>query len=108
MRANLQNDYRTLFGSLGYPLAARDGISEPQLAKAEKKMGVRLPGALRDYYLVAGRERSLNHAFNHLCMPGEWEVEASKLIFMEENQTVVVWGVTATSPPTQDPRVFQG
>ncbi len=107
MKSNLQDGYRSLFGRLGFPLSKRDSISEVQIAKAETKVGIRLPAAMRDYYLVAGRERVLNHAFNRLCLPSEWELHLGKLIFMEENQTVVVWGVTATTRPTHDPPVFQ-
>jgi hypothetical protein len=107
MKTNLQAEYSSLFSRLGYPLSKRDGFSKAQIAKAENKVGVRLPAALRDYYLVAGRERVLNHVFNRLCLPEEWELHSGKLVFMEENQTVVVWGVTATTRPTHDPSVFQ-
>jgi len=79
-----------------------------KLAKAEKRLEIRLPRALRDYYLVAGRERILNHAFNRLCFPEGWEMETGKLVFMEENQTAVVWGVTATSRSSAGSSVFQG
>jgi hypothetical protein len=105
---NYQDQYRCAFASLGFPLMARDGITEARIAAAERKLGVGLPGALRDYYLVAGKERSLNHAHNHLCAPDEWEIHSRKLIFMEERQAVVVWGVSARSDPTGDPPVFQG
>jgi len=107
MKTNLQDGYRSLFGRLGFQLSKRDRISEAQIAKAETKVGVRLPAALWDYYLVAGRERVLNHAFNRLCLPSEWELHSGKLNFMEENQTVVAWAVTATTRPTHDPPVFQ-
>jgi hypothetical protein len=105
---NYQDLYRHAFGALGYPLGARDGISSAKVAAAEKKLGARLPAALRDYCLMAGRERVLNHAFNRLCMPSDWEVHSGKLVFMVENQCVVVWGVAASSRPANDPAVFQG
>jgi hypothetical protein len=106
---NFRNLYRKTFWALGHRLTARDGMPAGRIAAAEKKLGLRLPAALRDYYLVAGRERSLNHAFNHLRAPGGWEKHASKLIFLEEQQCVVVWGVTvAASSPADDPAVFQG
>ena len=104
---SFQNEFRTLFARLGFPLSKRDGISAEQLVKAQNKLGIRLPHALRDYYLVAGKERVLNHSFDRLCSPSEWEIHSGKLIFMEENQTVVVWGVSLAKKPTQNPTVFQ-
>jgi hypothetical protein len=59
MKENLQSEYLSLFARLGFPLSKCDGISEAQISKSEAKLGLRLPNALRDYYLVAGRERIL-------------------------------------------------
>ena len=107
MKANFQSDYSSLFAKLGFPLGKHDGIPAAQLAKAEKDIAICLPQALRDYYLIAGNEKILNHSFNRLCPPGDWEVHSGKLIFLEENQTVVVWGVSVAKRPAQDPLVFQ-
>lgn len=104
---NLRDEYSRLFAKLGLPLSKRDGIPATNLTKAESKLGTRLPRALRDYYLVAGREKILNHSLNRLCSPSEWEIHSGKLIFMEENQTVVVWGIPVSKSPAQDPTVFQ-
>jgi hypothetical protein len=106
-RMGFREQYRRIFERLGRPLSARDGIPDQTIAAAEKKLGVRLPRALRDYYLVAGGERVLNRAFNRLCAPRDWELHKGKLIFLEENQTVVVWGVTAFARPSEDPGVSQ-
>ena len=107
MRTDFQDEYRSLFARLGFPLSKRHGMSGAQLDRAEIRLASRLPKALRDYYLVAGREKILNHSFNGLCSPSEWEVHSGKLIFMEENQTVVVWGIPISKRPAQDPTVFQ-
>ena len=99
--------YCAVFQRLGLPLKARDQIPARQLTAAEKKHGIKVPRALRDYYLVAGRERVLNHVFNRLVAPDEWEVHRRKLVFMVENQEVVVWGVSLSGRSTEDPAVFQ-
>ncbi len=104
---NLRDEYSRLFAKLGLPLSKRDGIPATNLVKAESKLGICLPRALRDYYLVAGRERILNHSFNRLRSPNEWEIHSGKLIFMQESQTVVVWGVPISKSPAQNPMVFQ-
>jgi hypothetical protein len=83
--------------SHGYPLAAVKG--------AEARLGVKLPGPLRDYYLSVGRHK-LNQAHNRLLPPGRLYVSHGRLVFMEENQWVVFWGVRSRSPAA-DPIVFQ-
>ena len=107
MNTNFQNEYSSLFAKLGFPLGNDDGMPATELTKAETELGIRLPQALMDYYLVAGKEKVLNHSFNRLCPPDDWEVHSGNLIFFAENQTVVVWGVSVTEPPEQDPTVFQ-
>jgi hypothetical protein len=107
-RINFQDRYKKVFARLGHRLAPRDSIPAARIFAAEKKLDLRLPMSLRDYYLVAGGERSFNHAYNRLCAPGDLAVHSGKLVFMEENQCVVVWGVTTSSPAANDPVVFQG
>jgi hypothetical protein len=107
MKADHKSEYSRLFTRLGFPVSKKDGIPAAQLTKAVNKLGIQLPIALRDYYLVAGKEKIFNHSFNRLCSPSDWEVHAGKLIFFEENQTVVVWGVPASKEAASDPVVFQ-
>src|SRR5215510_8890658 len=87
--------YRSIFETVGYQLAPEDGTPESDIRSAEQRLGTVAPDALRAYYLVAGRERHFNTIYNRLRPPAEWCIDQSKLIFMEENQVVVVWGVRA-------------
>ena len=103
-----QDHYRRQFAALGHPLTSRDALPEAQIGQREKRLGMRLPKALRDYFLVAGRERSFNQAFNRLCAPDDWSLDSGKLVFMEETQGALLWGVSATSELTIDPAVYQG
>ncbi|MDB6112835.1 MAG: hypothetical protein JWR69_4585 [Pedosphaera sp.] len=105
---NYQNLYRRTYATLGINLRAQHGFSAAEIAAAEKKLGLKLPTALRDYYLVAGRESSLNHARNRFYALAKLETHSGKLVFMEENQWVVIWGITASSKPEDDPAVYQG
>lgn len=105
---DFREKYRTLFGTLGYELRASDGRAESRIAAAERKLGARLPNALREYYLVAGCERRFNLTYNQLLAPSEWSIDNGHLIFLAENQAVVLWGVKASKRPAQDPQVFQG
>ena len=71
----------------------------------EARLGLRIPGPLRDYYLTVGRHK-LNRIHNRLTEPKELEVRQGRLVFMEENQSVVYWGVRA-KVKALDPIVFQ-
>jgi uncharacterized protein (TIGR02996 family) len=100
--------YRTAFATLARPLTAKDGVPEERVAREERRLGVRLPRALRDYYLVAGRCHRLNQAHDRLLPPQQWELDSGKIVFLEENQTVALAGVRANDPADDDPPVFWG
>src|SRR5262245_9327844 len=107
--ASFKEYYRTLFRTFGYPLAKRSAMPPEVITAAEKRLGVRVPGALRYYYLVAGRERRFNTSLNRLLSPSQWAIDKKRLIFMEENQAVVVWGVSLRfRNKSNDPPISQG
>lgn len=97
--------YRGLFSTLGYPLTAAQGTDEAVVARAADRLGIHLPEALLDYYVVAGRERRFSRTQNHLLSPREWRVERGRLIFMIENQAVCLWGASVRKPEVADPKV---
>ena len=105
---NYQDQYRRVYESLGHPLTHREGRSETRIRAVERRLGVRLPKALRDYYLVAGTERRFNHIFNHLYAPEECFISGEKLVFMEENQAVVLWGTVAGRTGRRSTRLSGG
>jgi hypothetical protein len=104
MTASLfQERYRMAFQQLGMPLKSKHGVPEIQLEQCPQ----RLPEALHAYYAVAGFEGNLNQAHQHLLPLEKLFVDANCLVFMEENQGVVCWGVRLdTQQP--DPVVQQG
>jgi hypothetical protein len=91
--------YNALFDLLEHPLKPKDGLPETDL------QDLPLPAALRDYYLVAGNEKQLNHSHNRLLAPKDIFLNAGRTVFMEENQNVLYWGVTASE---DNPLVQQG
>ncbi len=107
-QVDFQKFYRETYVRLGFNLESCDGVSENKLRYAEKKLGAEIPRALRDYYLVAGCEKSLNRAFNRLVSIDELEIHHTKLPFMGENQGAVIWGVDIHTPAVPNPPVFQG
>jgi len=100
--------YRQAIEVLDRPLTSADGLPDKEIVTGEQRLGVRLPRALREFYGIAGRLDHLNRAHNRLYTPHEWFVDAGKLVFMEENQAVVYWGVPISEEPGDDPSVLQG
>jgi uncharacterized protein (TIGR02996 family) len=97
--------YRTAFAALDRPLTSRDGVPEKRVAEAERRLGNRLPRALRDYYLVAGSHR-FNQAHHHLLPPREWFLASGNVMFLVENQGVWQCGVKVNHRAVEDPPVF--
>jgi hypothetical protein len=106
--ASFKRYFRDLYATFGYPLTERHAVAPDTLTAAEKSLDLRIPPALRDFYLVAGRERRFNVAHNRILSPPEWEIDKQRLIFMDENQVVVRWAVSVRNPESADPPVSQG
>lgn len=106
--ASFEEHYSEVFATFGYPLTERTALSTTVLAGAERRLGVKIPAALREYYRIAGRERRFNTAHNRLLPPSDWSLDQKRLIFMEENQAVVYWGVSIRNPDSDDPPASQG
>ena len=67
---------------------------------------MKLPRAFREYYEFAGKV-SINTEHNILYDPKRLTTWKGKLLFMEENQRVVFWGLDVQKPNQADPQVFQ-
>ena len=97
-----------VFATLARPLTPEDGEPESDIAEAEGRLDLKVPPVLRTYYRLAGRLEQFNQAHNRLLKPEEWSVDGGKLVFLEEHQCVVFWGVEACRAPEEDPPDFQG
>jgi hypothetical protein len=86
-------------------LSGHDGTSAALLANCERRIGRRLPPAVREFYLLAG-EASETREHNHLIEAGDLSIEDGYLVFMHENQDVVSWGVRVPFD-ADDPEVWQ-
>src|SRR5262245_11775085 len=104
----LTNSYQDTFATLGIRLRSEDACSAADIGDAERSLAVKLPGSLKEYYLVAGREKRINQFHNRLLPPEKLFIDSERVVFMEENQWVVYWGVPALRDTKPDADVFQG
>ena len=95
--------YRQAFAGLGRSLGPDDQTPEGELAAAEARLGVSAPAALRTYYQVAGRADDFNRRHERLLRPADWFIESGRLVFMEENQVVVLYGTPPASAGADPP-----
>src|SRR3712207_8166253 len=59
-RVVFADSYRDTFATLGVQLGSEDACSVAAIEDAERRLGASLPGSLKEYYLVAGREKRIN------------------------------------------------
>ena len=96
------------------PLEEGDGYSAAEIDAAEKRLGVKLPEALREWYTLAGRRKDITAAQNFLRLPerlyqAQEDLEQSiceVIYFYTENQAVVNWGIFVSDLTLDDPPVY--
>ncbi|MGW2562950.1 SMI1/KNR4 family protein [Streptomyces sp. NPDC001514] len=83
------------------------GWSEADLAAAEERLGLRLPAALREAYVLLGNRRDLTSNHDTLRTPAELYVDESgeALVFRDENQGAARWGILLADLAQDDPAV---
>ncbi|MFB0632413.1 SMI1/KNR4 family protein [Streptomyces sp. AB3(2024)] len=88
-------------------LESGDGWAEADLVAAEKRLGVPLPTALREAYLLFGRRRDLTGNHDVLLGPAELYVDDADqaLVFRHENQGAASWGILLDNLRDDDPAV---
>nr|WP_074995936.1 SMI1/KNR4 family protein [Streptomyces misionensis] len=92
----------------GTALGGDAGWTEADLDAAEERLGLRLPVALREAYLLFGRRRELTSNHDRLLDPAELYVDEAKeaLVVRHENQGAASWGILLDSLQDDDPAVF--
>lgn len=94
-------------GYLGRPWEPSDGLPETDVRNAESRLGITLPAALRTFYLCTGAVSELCTIHNTILPPEELAFEEGYLMVMDENQSVVSWGIKQQDLETPDPEVWQ-
>ena len=102
------DSYHDTFAACGIPLRSEDACGSADIEDAETRLATKLPEALKDYYLIAGRESRINQLHNRLLPLEKLFVDSGRVVFMEENQWVVYWSVPVGQDAKPDAAVFQG
>lgn len=84
------------------------GFSETEVAECEKKHSITLPAILREYYLVLGKNETVNNSFNRLLHPVTETgfSDDRHFVFYEENQGVAFWGIREIDLTLTNPTVY--
>jgi hypothetical protein len=81
------------------------GIDAAELDAAERRLGLSLPPALREWYARHGARSDIWSLQDKLWVPAEIRVEDGVLTFAIENQGVVRWGIRLDDLLDEDPVV---
>jgi hypothetical protein len=92
---------------LGTEPSASDGLGEEAVRRELRKRKLTLPRALVEYYALAGNH-PINTQHNRLYSIAQLVWMDDRLVFMEENQEVVYWGIARDDLKTANPIVWQG
>lgn len=91
----------------GVPENENFGFEESEIVALETQLDIVLPARLREYYLTLGKHEALNAAHNRLLGPDDiWYSPDEYLIFYEENQAVVYWGIKNEELSNPNPPVY--
>lgn len=80
---------------------------EEVLLELETRLRKKLPTKFRDYYLTLGKNKAINYTHNRLLKPIEIGFSRDNyLMFYEENQGAVCWGIKKQDLKLENPPVW--
>jgi hypothetical protein len=99
--------HRILIAAWNKPLVEGDGLPDAEITAAEKRLGIALPAALREWYRIAGNRADVTHTQTTLRSPEELEWTDAGLIFYAEHQDTCHWRIRWDEAGQADPPVFR-
>lgn len=83
------------------------GFSQEEIAGCERRLGVKLPETLGQYYLQLGKNEQINQTQDSLVLPSELKIgENGFVVFYNENQSVWQAGFKFTDCSLDNPPVY--
>jgi uncharacterized protein (TIGR02996 family) len=95
------------------PHKPEDGASEEELQATERRLGFRLPTALREWHALAGKRKDVWSGqdrlleLRYLKLEDHLSSRKDALIFYIENQGCEVWGIRKKDLGRDDPPVYR-
>lgn len=84
------------------------GFSAEEIIQAEQRLNISFPETLKEYYLLLGKNKSLNQVYNRLFSPSEMDFADDFLVFYEEYQQVCYWAIKKEDLQKENPPVYEG
>ncbi|MBT1001231.1 hypothetical protein KIH31_01335 [Paenarthrobacter sp. DKR-5] len=91
---------------LDRPWREEDGLAAGDLDRMLAEHDFTIPLVMREFYLAVGGCADLMEAYNYFWDPDELEVEDGYLMFLEDGDESVTWGLDAAQLELPDPIVF--
>ncbi|WP_299435638.1 hypothetical protein [uncultured Aquimarina sp.] len=85
---------------VGRSLFSEEGIKKSGILEQEKLLNIKIPSALQELYLTLGNNALFIDGFHHFSKITTLFVKDNKLVFLQENQSVVYWAVDLTDSKT--------
>ncbi|MCI0462318.1 MAG: TIGR02996 domain-containing protein [Gemmataceae bacterium] len=90
------------------PLQPGDGATEEELQEWEKRLGFRLPAALREWHALAGKRKEVWSAHDRLVPLEDLRLdEGAGLVIYTEKEYGELWGVRNRDLELEDPPVYR-
>jgi len=95
------NIVEMVYGKLGEEAC----IGEALLENCERRLGTKLPDALRTLYIRTGAHR-FHHACDELVAPEQLSLDGGFLVFYKQDQGSIFWGINHKDLLLDDPQVW--
>lgn len=69
------------------------GNTISDIENAEKRLGIKLPQTLKEFYLAAGNLPQITSSFEYFDKLSELSIEDNRLLFLTENQGTCRWAI---------------
>ncbi|WP_298544968.1 hypothetical protein [uncultured Aquimarina sp.] len=85
---------------IGRHLFLEEGMKQSSIFEQEKRLNIKIPATLKELYLTLGNNALFTDGFHHFAEVAALFVKDNKLVFLQENQSVVYWAVDLTDSKT--------
>ncbi|MFD2562883.1 hypothetical protein [Aquimarina rubra] len=91
---------KTIEKIIGRTLFSEEGIQKASILEQEKRLNIKIPSVLKELYSTAGNNTLFSDGFHHLAEITELFIKDNKLVFLQENQSVLHWAVDLADSKT--------